>query len=105
MRTQAYVHDGRWQADCPYPHCANAVALTPKQQTYHCTGSCLRFADVEWPSDAAGIWDALAERPVMTTRHWAPAGHRQAIACGFPDGQTVEDLRAETRYHQEALSG
>lgn len=95
---RAYVNHGRWVADCPRPYCGNAVALEPRQTTFHCgsAGGCQLIAEVVWPSDADEIWAALAVRPVPTTRNWAPAGHRQALACHVPDGQTVADLVAET---------
>jgi hypothetical protein len=48
------------------------------------------------------IWDALLERPDPQTRNWAPPGHRQSIATGHPDGQSVHQLVAETREHLEA---
>jgi len=95
---QAYVFNGQWVADCCRTHCANAEALAAKQTAYHCT-NCRQIAVVRWPADVAGIWDALAVRPVPQTRNWAPAGHRQALACGVPDGQTVADLMAETAEH------
>jgi hypothetical protein len=56
-------------------------------------------AEVRWPANADAIWETLAMRPVPATRNWAPAGHRQAIVCGVPDGQTVEQLRAEQAEH------
>ena len=60
----------------------------------HCT-ACHWVGGVTWPPDAAAIDVVLDMRPVPETRHWAPAGHRQAIACGFPDGQSVDDLIVE----------
>lgn len=98
---QAYVNHGRWVADCPYQYCGNAVALEPKQTTFHCMGGCQLITELRWPPDAEDITEALAARPFPLTRNWAPAGHRQAIATGFPDGQTVVDLVAETREHLE----
>jgi hypothetical protein len=104
MQAVAYVNCGRWVADCPRPHCNNAIALTsqPRQTMYHCAGEdgCHVIAEVNWPNDADEIWDALQQRPVPATRNWAPAGHRQAVACGVPDGQTVSDLHAETKAHE-----
>lgn len=99
----AYVNYGRWCADCPRPHCANAVKLEPHQATFHCGGpdGCQLMAEIEWPVDADEIWEALAERPVPATRNWAPVGHRQALVTGFPSGQTVAQLRDETHEHEE----
>jgi len=100
---QAYVNHGRWIADCPRPHCGNALALNPKQSVFHCAGKggCQLIAEVDWPVEVDLIDAAISARPVRTTRNWAPAGHRQAIACGFPEGQTAADLVAETHKYQE----
>lgn len=98
---QAYINHGRWVVDCVRPHCANAEKLTPRQQVVHCS-NCLLVQQVTWPADPDGIWDALAVRPVPQTRNWAPAGHRQALTCGVPDGQSIADLLAETREHEVA---
>jgi hypothetical protein len=92
---QAYCNWGRWVADCP-TGCGNAIALEPKQTQFHCVGGCNALAPVEWPADMDEIGQALQARPIERTRNWAPAGHRQSIACHVPDGQTVADLVAET---------
>lgn len=98
---RAYVNCGRWIADCPREHCTNAIALTPKQVQFFCEheGGCRLLTEVEWPADADAIWEVLKARPVPGTRNWAPAGHRQAIVCGLPLGQTVDALIAENREH------
>lgn len=100
-RAQAYVNHGRWIADCSRPHCGNALKLEPKQVRIHCSGEggCNLISEVEWPRDVDEIDRALAERPVPTTRNWAPAGHRQSVAVRLPDGQSVADLIAETAHH------
>ena len=90
----AYVNHGRWIADCTRPHCNNAEKLEPRQAMFHCV-NCHQIAPVTWPADADEIREVLDRRPVPQTRNWAPAGHRQALACGVPDGQTVADLLAE----------
>jgi hypothetical protein len=97
----AVVNSGRWIAECPREHCANAVRLEPKQTAFHCGGGdgCRLVAEVLWPPDADEIDDVLSRRPVPGTRNWAPAGHRQAIADGFPDGQSVSDLLDENRQY------
>lgn len=92
--TQAYVNHGRWTADCTRPYCGNAVELTRGQTTFHCI-NCLLITGVDWPSNPDEIWAALLLRPVPQTRNWSPAGHRQALVDGFPNGQTVADLRDE----------
>jgi len=99
---QAYMNHGRWIADCPRNGCRNALALQPGQAQFHCTPcGCGVFADVEWPPDFEIIDAVLSVRPIPETRHWAPAGHRQSIACGSPEGQTVMDLINESTNHEE----
>lgn len=98
MRARAYVHAGRWIIDCIRPGCTNAELLESRQAVMHCT-NCRLVSEVEWPADADDIWEALVVRPVPQTRNWAPVGHRQAVACGFPDGQRVADLWAENAEH------
>lgn len=91
---RAYVNHGRWIADCPRPHCANAEKLQPRQGTFHCS-NCKQVADVDWPADADEIWAVLEVRPVPQTRNWFPANHELALRSGTVHGQTVADLRAE----------
>lgn len=100
---RAYVNHGRWIANCPRKYCANAIALKPKETTFHCSGpgGCKMVAPVEWPSDAEEIWNVLMERPVPTTRNWFPSGHVMALKCGLPHGQSPEDLREEAREYGE----
>lgn len=101
---QAYCNHSRWIADCPRQDCGNALALEPGQTTFHCggLGGCNLITEIEWPHEVEAIDAVLAQRPVPTTRNWAPAGHRQAISCHFPDGQTVAELIDETHEHAEA---
>lgn len=99
--THAYVHRGMWVADCMYPECNNAQRLEPGQLSMQCI-ECHWSMSVTWPKDAQDIDTVLRLRPVPGTRHWAPAGHRQAIACGFAQGQTVADLLAENETHMGA---
>jgi hypothetical protein len=100
-RARARVNHGRWIADCPRSYCANAVRLEPGQAVYHCggEGGCHMVADVEWPTDADSIWEALLERPVPATRNWYPPGHAEAARTGLPHGQSPADLRDETHAH------
>lgn len=92
---QVYVHMGQWVIDCPYPACGNAMRVNGPEETTLCCDNCRYVFGAEWPTDAALIKEVLDMRPVPGTRYWAPAGHRQAIACGFPDGQSVDDLLTE----------
>lgn len=96
--SQAYVFAGSWVVDCCYPDCYNAMQVDIGATRYHCI-TCQHIAAVEWPSDAEAISAVLEMRPVPSTRNWAPAGHRQAIACGFPEGQSVSDLIEENEAH------
>jgi hypothetical protein len=97
----AYVNAGEWIADCPRRDCANAERLEPRQSVFACS-HCLQIAAVDWPSDVDELTEALDARPVPSTRNWAPAGHRQAISCGFPEGQSVAQLCDENREHEVA---
>lgn len=105
-RARARVNHGRWIADCPRPYCANAIKLEPRQTAFHCggEGGCLMVADVEWPPDADGVWQALLERPVPGTRNWYPHEHPEAVKLGLPHGQSVADLRTETREHETEVA-
>lgn len=107
----AFVYAGEWVADCPRSGCANVEFLTHKPKKlrgkagvrgpikpcyvcsycgYHCDSSAM-----VWPDDAEAILTVLERRPIPHTRNWAPAGHRQAVACGVPEGQSIADLLAE----------
>lgn len=101
LRAVAVVNAGRWIAQCPRRYCYNAVRLEPGQRTFHCAAidGCQLIAPVIWPPNAQEIWDELSRRPAPSTRNWAPAGHPQAISTGFPDGQTVRQLRVEANEH------
>lgn len=100
LRVAAYVNVGRWVADCPRPYCGNAEELRLGQQVFECTvPECRLVAMVWWHRDAEAVWRELLRRPMPATRNWAPAQHRQAIACHVPHGQTVADLRAEFAAH------
>lgn len=101
-RARARVNHGRWIADCPRPHCANAIRLQPGQASFHCSGEggCQLVAQVEWPTDAEAIWGALQERPVPGTRNWYPPEHGEAVRMGLPHGQSPAELRDEARAHE-----
>jgi hypothetical protein len=102
-RARARVNHGRWIADCPRPHCTNAMSLQLGQTAFHCAGEggCHMVAEVEWPAEAAGIWQALLERPVPGTRNWYPRGHAEALRLGLPHGESAAELRDETLAHME----
>ncbi len=108
VRARAYVYGGDWVADCPRQGCGNAEFLynrtrtgapwTTQKPAYHCS-YCRQVAPIDWPSDLAGIMSALGERPVPHTRNWYPADHEVAVRAGIPHGQSVRDLRDESREH------
>lgn len=100
MRAQAYVNRGQWVADCPDGD-GGALKFDTPDPLFRCP-TCKVLYTIEWPSNAVWIWDALLARPNPQTRNWAPAGHRQAIATHYPDGQSVADLVAETHANMEA---
>lgn len=95
----AYVNWGRWIADCP-ADCGGALKLAPRQTLLSCE-ECGLFSPIEWPANADGITEALAQRGVPKTRNWFPEGHSLALRAGCPHGQTVAELRAETAEHAE----
>lgn len=103
MLAVAYMNWGRWISDCPREDCSYAFELQPGQERYVCRTrqgeGCGAEAPIEWPPDAAEIEAELQRRPVTSTRNWYPPGHPLAVATGNPDGQTVEDLRAEADEH------
>jgi hypothetical protein len=103
-RARARVNHGRWIADCPRPHCANAIRLKAGQGSFHCggDGGCQMVAQVEWPADPGGIWEALQERPVPGTRNWYPDGHVEAVKLRLPHGQSPAELREEHREYDVA---
>ena len=100
---RAYVNHGRWVADCIRPYCGGAELLRPRQTVLQC-GNCQLVAPVEWPPDAAEIWQALTERPVPQTRNWFPGGHPLAVRYGVPHGQTPTELYAETAEHSHEIT-
>lgn len=94
-RARAYVNWGRWIADCPI-ECGGALKLNPGEAIFACP-ECRAISEVEWPSNAQEIWDELETRPIPKTRNWFPSGHALALRAGVPHGQSVQELRDETR--------
>lgn len=85
-----FVNHGRWVAECP--DCKNAQLACRTDHRFLCN-NCGNvtiqglWRSVLWPADIAGIEAALASRPIVN-QNWET-------------GQTVEDLKAETRVHKE----
>lgn len=98
VTARAYVNFGRWISDCPLG-CGNAYALEPRQAQFYCQppNGCGHLSTIEWPSDPDGIWDALMERRMPKTRNWFPADHELALRANVPNGQSVDELKAETK--------
>lgn len=90
----AYLNHGRWIAECPAPDCYDARMLTPGDTGMVCVRA--HASSVRWPGNAEAIAEAVATRP-EPNRNWFPDGHPLAAVIGQPTGQTVEDLREETR--------
>jgi hypothetical protein len=99
MKARAYVNYGRWIAECS-ADCGSARVLDPGQTFFHCS-ECGVISPVEWPGNAQEIWDALQERPAPRTRNWFPSGHTLALRSGCPHGQSVSELKQETRDNTE----
>lgn len=95
---RAYVNHDRWIADCPF-ECGSARQLQPGEHMYQCA-ECLAICTVDWPDNADEIWEVLAERRAPRFRNWFPAGHDLAVRAGVPHGQTVAQLREETKDNQ-----
>lgn len=94
-QARAYVNYGRWIADCP-AGCGSALALSERQATFHCV-ECQTVASVDWPKNSTEIWEALQERPARRYQNWFPSNHDLALKSGCPHGQSVKDLRDETK--------
>ena len=81
----AQVNDSRWLVQCP--NCNGAQVVSKADPRFFCV-DCLNpqvggaWLRVTWPTDPAGIEQALLVRPVPTTRAWVP-------------GETVGDLVAQ----------
>lgn len=90
----AYFNWGRWVVDCP--GCSDAREVHPGETATACfVGH--QFA-VDWPpGDAAARVSAELAGRDERHRSWFPTGHPLAVATGQPHGQSVADLRAETR--------
>ncbi len=98
----AYVNHGRFVADCPEPGCFDARAVyhpaTGVRQTEDVCANGHPFQIVMPPAGLeAQIVAELAKRPNPADQGWYTAGHVRAELAGFPTGQSVADLQAETR--------
>lgn len=107
---RAYVYSGDWVADCPRA-CGNVehlyARLNPRDlgsprvvqlPEFRCS-YCKATAPIEWPTGMADIMAVLQLRPIPHTRNWYPAEHDTAVKHRVPNGQTVDELRAENAEH------
>jgi hypothetical protein len=95
----AFVSQGRWIGECPN-NCGFADALKKDQPKMFCK-ECYVIHDVEWPSNAQDIWEALLKRPNPDNRNWFPVGCPVAEkAKNIPMGQTVKELLDEQQRHE-----
>jgi hypothetical protein len=113
---RAYLYSGEWTADCPREGCANAEYLhglrrpgrpagpgnprDVRKPSFLCS-YCQQAAVVEWPPQAFmdAVVELLNRRPVPSTRNWYPADHAGAVGFRIEHGQTLEQLREESREH------
>jgi hypothetical protein len=82
VKAVARLDWGRWLADCPAPHCTNAMQLKPGQEQFACRflvdpqrqlyGGCGITAPIEWPANVAAIEADLTSRP-ESAQNWKPA--------------------------------
>jgi hypothetical protein len=82
VKAVARLDWGRWLADCPAPHCTNAMQLKPGQEQFACRflvdpqrqlyGGCGTTAPIEWPANVAAIEADLTSRP-EPAQNWKPA--------------------------------
>lgn len=98
-QSQVYVNWGRLIAECGYPGCGDAREVEPGQTTVTCCvgpGCPGHTSELVWADSIPAVLAALDERLSDKRKNWFPAGHPLALAGGFPQNQTVDELRAET---------
>jgi hypothetical protein len=100
MDAPVYVNWGRLVADCPRPHCGDASAVEPGQQSMMCVNG--HPATLRWAADTPAVLAVLDERTSDKRKNWFPAGHPFAVAAGLPHGQTLDELRAEAEAGEAA---
>jgi len=109
---RVYAYAGEWVADCPQ-RCGNVELMTNKldrdrgragvmgerKDSFYCSYCKCVATSVHWPVDADEIMEILDRRPIPHTRNWYPEGHLTALEFNLPDGQTLDELRAENDEH------
>lgn len=107
-KARAYVYSGDWVADCTRTGCANVEYLFTRTypngprmvlKPFFTCSYCGQEAQIDWPpmETMQGILSALAKRPIPGNRNWYPRDHEIAIRFGVAHGQTVDELREESR--------
>lgn len=107
-KARAYVYSGDWVADCTRTGCANVEHLFTKThpngprmvpKPFFTCSHCGQEAQIDWPPTETmhEILAALAKRPIPGNRNWYPRDHETAVRFGVAHGQTVEELREESR--------
>ncbi|WP_328382915.1 hypothetical protein OHQ88_10520 [Micromonospora zamorensis] len=89
-----YVNWGRFVVDCPAGGCHDAREVAPGQDGEVCVAG--HPMSLRWPDGAPALLAELQRRPDERTRNWYPEGHPAAVRAGLPQGQSVEELRAES---------
>lgn len=102
MKAQVYINWGRFVVDCPTEDCHDAREVEPGQQSEVCAAG--HPITLDWPTEAARMMTALADRPANRNRNWFPDGHPIAVATGQPHGQTVAELKAEAKQHADTAA-
>lgn len=92
-----YINWGQFVADCP---CGDARHVQPGDRSMRCVDG--HQNDLEWQDDAPRVMAALGERVSTKRRNWFPRNHPLAVAAGWPHGQTVDEIRAETQFGEAA---
>jgi hypothetical protein len=97
VQALAYVNWGRWVADCPHPECTDAREVSDGRDQDVCHFG-HPFTVVRPPAAAmTAIMAELTKRTEDADRSWYPRGHLRARLAGQPTGQTLDELREETR--------
>jgi hypothetical protein len=106
MTSLAYLNYGRWVADCPVDGCSDARALHPEDRYGNpspqpvpdtvCAAGHPYHIETPPAQHRDRLEQAVSERPLIQDRGWYPKGHGWAELNGYPTGQSVDDLRAES---------
>jgi hypothetical protein len=104
-REPAYVFQGMWVADCGWwdEGCTTINKVDARQRAIPMTcANCGQQTEVLFPEDWQAIFEVLARRPIPQSRGWLAPGSRWAARNGKPEGETLEELVAESHNHRVA---